>query len=159
MSTSWGWTPARPEGIWRHGCRWARPFTAAAPWVTLALLLTTFALVQGRLAAAPGVVFNLPAPASGETIVPGLAAVVLPVVREGVSGRETIVFFDDARYSLSDAASTEALRERLGERAVETDNSLLLLADARVPSGELMRLVGLAREAGVAHVQIAERRE
>ena len=160
MSTSWGWTPSRPEGIWRHGCKWAHPLTAAAPWVTLALLVATFALVEGRLAAASGVVFDLPKSAGGEAVAPGLAAGVMPVVREGVAGRETIVFFDDARYSLADETSREAFRERLGERAAaDTKGTLLLLADVRVPSGDLMKLAALAREAGVVHVEIAERRE
>jgi len=159
-SVAWGWTPTRPEGIWRHGCKWAHPFTAAAPWITLALLLATFALVQGRLAAASGVVFDLPARSGDEAVVPGMAAVVMPVVREGVAGNETIVFFDDARYSFADEASREALRERLGERAAaDKTGELLVLADQRVPSGDLLRLAGIAREAGVVHVEIAERRE
>lgn len=159
-TTAWGWTPSRPEGIWRHGCKWAQPLTVSAPWITLALLLVTFVLVEGRLAAAPGVVFDLPAPAVGEAAVPGLAAVVLPVVREGVAGRETIIFFDDARYALTDETSREAFRERLGERAAaDASGTLLLLADVRVPSGDLLKLAGLAREAGVVHVEIAERRE
>ncbi len=160
-STNWGWRPVRPEGIWKHGCKWAKPFTAAAPWIALALLLVEFSLIEGRLTAAPGVVFNLPAPVCGETTaVPGLAAIVVPMAREGAGNRETLVFFDDARYSLAETSSVEALRERLSAR-VQSDASgtLLLLTDTRVPSGDVMRLVGLAREAGVSHVQIGERRE
>ena len=160
MTTSWGWRAERTEGIWKHGCRWARPFTAAAPWVTLALLLAMFALMQGRLTAAPGVVFDLPDPVDGASRTPGLAVVVVPVVREDSAHRETFAFFDDARYALSDAASVDALRERLGERAAaDATGSLLLLADARVPAGQLMRLMSIAREAGVVHVQVAEKRE
>ena len=37
--------------------------------------------------------------------------------------------------------------------------ALLLLADRRVPSGDLMNLTGLARSAGVRHVQIAEKHD
>ncbi|MGN0847526.1 MAG: ExbD/TolR family protein [Kiritimatiellia bacterium] len=159
-STNWGWRPIRPEGIWKHGCKWARPLTVAAPWIALALLLVEFSLIEGRLTAAPGVVFNLPAPIGGESALPGLAAIVVPVAREGATGRETLVFFDDARYSLSDDASIDSFRGRLSVRARgEASGTLLLLADARVPSGDVMRLVGLAREAGVARVQIGERRE
>ena len=159
-ATSWGWLPPRQEGVWKHGCLWAKPFTAAAPWVTLALLLVMFHFVEGRLAAAPGVVFDLPDPVSGQSETPGLAVVVVPVVREGAASRETYVFFDDARYALSDEQSVETFRERLVERAAaDQSGSLLMLADARVPSGQLMRLVGIAREAGVVHVQIAEKRE
>lgn len=159
--TSWGWRPDRPEGIWKHGCKWVKPLAAAAPWVTLALLLAMFSLVDGRLSAAPGLVFDLPAPAMGDGAdVPALAAVVVPVAREGAAGRETLVFFDDERYSLSDEDSMLRFRERLGERAAaDPSGTLLLLADAYVPSGHMMRLAGLAREAGVIHVQVAEKRE
>lgn len=159
-STNWGWRPVRPEGIWRHGCKWARPLTVAAPWIALALLLVEFSIIERHLVAAPGLVFNLPAPVSGSEVSTGLAAIVVPVAREGGMGRETLVFFDDVRYTLSDDASAEAFRIRLSER-VQSDASgtLLLLADARVPTGDTMRLAGLAREAGVVHVQIGERRE
>ena len=160
MSASWGWTPQRPEGIWRHGCRWMRPLFAAAPWATLALLAALFALVEGRLTAAPGLGLELPAGTCDEGELPDLAAVVMPVVREGAAASETLVYFDDARYSHADPASGEALRERLGERAAgEGAGVLLLLVDERVASGDLMKLTALAREAGVARVQIAERRE
>jgi len=159
--TAWGWRPERTEGIWLHGCRWAKPFVAAAPWITLALLLATFSLLQGRLSAAPGLVFDLPEPVMGDGAdVPSLAAVVVPVAREGGAGRETLVFFDDERYSLSDDESMTRLRERLGERAAaDASGTLLLLADSHVPSGHMMRLAGLARDAGVVHIQVAERRE
>lgn len=159
-ATAWGWRPVRPEGIWRHGCRWARPLTVAAPWIALALLLVEFGLIDGRLVAAPGLVLNLPAPVCGKAATPGLAAIVVPVVREGAAGRETLVFFDDARYSLSDAASAEAFRTRLAARAqADRSGTFLLLADGRVAAGELMRLMALARDAGVARVEIGERRE
>ena len=76
------------------------------------------------------------------------------------TGDETLVFFDDARYSLSDESSVSTLKDRLGLRAgAEPSRTFLLLADRRVPSGDVLRLVGLARESGLAHVQIAERRE
>ena len=86
----------------------------------------------------------------------GLAALVLPAAAEG---GETLVFFDDARYSLSDEASVSSLRDRLGVRAAaEPSRTFLLLADQRVPAGDVMRLVGIARESGLERVQIAERR-
>lgn len=160
-TTAWGWRPESPEGIWKHGCKWAKPFAAAVPWVTLALLLVVFVLLDGRLSSAPGLVFDLPEPVVGNGAeAPSLAAVVVPVAREGAAGRETLVFFDDVRYSLSDELSMESFREQLGERAAaDATGTLLLLADAYVPAGQVMRLAGIAREAGVLHVQIAEKRE
>ena len=64
MNEPWKWRPERTEGIWRHGCAWAKPLTAAAPWISLALLMATFAMAQGRLVSAPGTLFDLPAPAA-----------------------------------------------------------------------------------------------
>ena len=159
-STDWGWRPVRPEGIWKHGCKWAKPLTVAAPWITLALLLVEFSLIEGRLVARPGLVFNLPATVSGDSATPGLAAIVGPETRQDGPGRETLGFFDDARYSRSEGDSVKALSERLAVR-VQSDASgtLLLLTDARVSTGDMMRLAGIARDAGVVHVQIGERRE
>lgn len=153
----WNWLPSRQEGIWRHGCAWTRPLFAAAPWVTLALLLALFALIGDRLPEVPGTVCDLPPPGAGQADAADLAALVLPGGRDG---RETLVFFDDARYSLSDAASAASLKERIAARAAGTrSRAFLLLADRRVPSGDVMRLSGFVREAGLSRVQIAERRE
>ena len=160
MKTTWGWSPVPSEGIWKHGCRWAKPLTASAPWITLALLLAMFGLLEGRLTTAPGLVFDLPQPVSGESDIPGLAVVLVPVMREDSALRETLLFFDDACYSLSDENSLESFHARLRERAAtDPAGALLVLADARVPAGHLMRLTGLARDAGVVRVQIAEKRE
>lgn len=155
----WNWRPARPEGIWRHGCVWAKPFTAAAPWVMLLVLLLTLLLIEGRLAIAPGLTFDLPAATGEQSDLPGLVAVVLPLEREPGAASETVVFFDDARYSLSDETSADAFRANLTARAAgDASSVLLLLADRRVPSGDVMRLVGLARGC-VASVQVAEKRQ
>ena len=151
---SWGWRPGRTEGIWRHGLPAMRPLVAAAPWLTVMLLLVMFHLLDGELVAAKGVLFDLPDSGVAEGEASGLVALVLPM------HHETLVFFDDARYSLSDAASVATLKDRLGTCAgAEPSGTFLLLADRRVPTGDVMRLVGIARESGLVRVQIAERRE
>ena len=158
-ASAWGWRPVRSEGIWRHGCVWARPFTAAAPWIMLLVLMLMFALIEGRLAAAPGITFDLPSATGPQTDLPGLVALVLPMGRETDGVRETVVFFDDARYSLADETSAEAFRADLMARTGgDAAATLLLLADRHVPSGDVMRLVGLARGC-VANVQVAEKVE
>lgn len=158
--SSWGWGLSQNEGIWKHGCAWAKPFFAAAPWVTLALLLVMFALMQGRLAVAPGVSFDLPEPVGAEAETSGLVAFVASMSRNRGAPPETLVFFDDARYPLSDAAARAQLRERLGERvAAEASGTLVLLVDRRINTGDVILLTGLAREAGVSRVQIAEKYE
>ena len=153
----WGWRPRQSEGIWRHGCAWTKPLFAAVPWVTLAILLALFAFIGDRLPQVPGLVCDLPARVAGQAEATGLAALVLPAAG---AGDETLVFFDDARYSLSDRTSVDVLRDRLSVRAgAEPSRTFLLLADRRVPAGDIMRLVDLARGSGLTRVQIAERRE
>lgn len=153
----WGWRPRQSEGIWRHGCAWTKPFFAAVPWVTLALLLGLFAFIGDRLPQVPGLMCDLPARVAGQTEATGLAALVLP---SADAKGESLVFFDDARYSLSDKISVDTLKDRLSVRAgAEPSRTFLLLADRRVPTGDIMRLVDLARGSGLMRVQIAERRE
>ena len=156
----WGWRPAQAEGIWRHGERWTKPLFAAAPWITLALLLVMFGLIGDRLAVAPGVVFDLPEPMGRQDAMPGATMLVLPSANVGENGG-ALAFFDDARYVLDDQQSVALLRNQLVARVQENAacSTLLVLADHRVASGDLLRLAGIAREAGVTHVQIAERRE
>jgi len=157
----WGWRHARSEGIWRHGASWVKPLFAAAPWITLVLLLVMFNLIGGRLAAAPGVEFELPEPVGRQATVPEFTVLAMPSANVGESGG-TLVFFDDARFVLGDQQSVELFRNQL-ERGVQgskvANASMLVLADRRVPSGDLIRLVGIARQSGIGRVQIAERRE
>ena len=147
----WGWRPAQSEGIWRHGARWTKPLFAAAPWITRALLLVMFCLLGDRLTAAPGVVFDLPDPVGRQAVATTLTMLVQPSARA-----------DDARgYVLDDPQSVALLREQLLARVQENAAraALLVLADKRVASGDIHQIVGIARAAGVKHVQIAERRE
>ncbi len=154
---NWGWRPRQADGIWRHGCAWTKPLFAAVPWITLTILLALFAFIGDRLPQVPGLMCELPQPVAGQAQATGLAALVLPAAS---TGDETLVFFDDARYSLSDEASVSTLKERLGARSqAEPSSTFLLLADRRVPAGDIIRLVGIARESGLLRVQIAERRE
>ena len=156
----WGWRPAQAEGIWRHGARWTKPLFAAVPWITLVLLLVMFGLIGDTLTAAPGVVFDLPAPVGRQAAVSGSTMLVLPSANVGETGG-TLVFFDDARYVLGDPQSVALLREQLLARVQESPAraTLLVMADRRVAAGDLLQLVGVARESGMKHVQIAERRE
>ncbi len=161
MSESqWGWMPPPSEGIWRYGAVWMRPFSAAAPWVTFALVLAMMAFAGTCFTAAPGVVFDLPSTLVQEGESTRLMALALPMVRESGGGEETLVVFDDSRFTLSDPASASSLRHALEEKvAAGRGAALLLLADRRVGAGDLMALASLVRTAGVKHLQIASRKE
>lgn len=151
--TAWGWKPERSQGIWRHGPLWLRPFSVAAPWITLGILLLTLHYAGGALTAAEGVLFDLPAAGLSEGDPTSLVALVMPMPHE------TYVFFDDSRYSLDDGASSTAFTEHLSERVRKARRqTLLVMADRRVACGELTKIAALARVSGISRVLIANKR-
>lgn len=150
MTNAWGWQVAPSDGIWRFGPRWMKPLAAAVPWITLGVLLVMLRCLSGALTAAEGTLFDLSSDSLGDAEATEMVATVLPMARE------TLVFFDDARYSLGDDASLAALGEHLSERAAQTEQkSLLVLLDRRIPAGEVMRLAARARASGVRRILIA----
>ena len=71
-----------------------------------------------------------------------------------------MIYFDDARYVLSDPVSLEEFSGRLGDRAVESKCGVLtLLSDRRVPAGDIMKVMALAKARRLLHVQLAEKRD
>ena len=151
--TSWGWQLDHYRGIWRHGPGWLRPLVAAMPWITVILLLQMLVLVGGTLTTAKGVLFDLPEVGLAEGVPTSMVALALP------KGQETLVFFDDSRYTLGDEASEAALGSHLSSRAAKSENgTLLVLADRRISGGELMKLASLARRGGVGRILFAEKR-
>ena len=150
---NWGWRPERTVGIWRHGAGWLRPFVASAPYLTILLLLLMFHLIGGTMTAAKGLLFELPSGSLSDGEVTDLVATVLPL------RHEILVFFDDSRYVLGDAASVTAFGERLAERTARSESrTLLVMADRRVAAGELMQLADVAKRSGVEKVLFAEKR-
>lgn len=157
---AWGWRPRRNEGIWRYGPGWAKPLAAAAPWVTVGLLVLMFHVVSGHCVSRPGTVFDLPSGKASADLQPEHVALMISVPRETAGGAETLVYFDDARYLLSDDASVRLLTSRISELAGSSARrELLLMCDRRVSHGDVMKFADIARRAGVAMVQVAERDE
>lgn len=146
----WGWSPERTEGIWRYGSVWMRPLVAAAPWLTLLILILMFHVVGGTFTLGEGVVFELQPTEFKDGEITRHTAMIIPV-----SG-ETLVFFDDARYVLSDPASVASLGEHVSERVSRTRHkSLLVIADRRIPGGEIMKFSDVVRRSGVEKVLFA----
>jgi biopolymer transport protein ExbD len=130
-----------------------RSFSAAVPWITVGLLLLMMHFVSGTLTSAQGVLFDLPgcSPSDGEAT--GLVALMMP------TESETLVFFDDARYVVGDDSSMTVFGRHLSERSeLVKHRTLLVMADRRVPGGELMRLAEVARQSGLDKVLFAEKR-
>jgi len=149
----WGWRPDRAQGIWRHGPLWFRPLSVLAPWASGALCLMLMYVVGDTLTVSKGVLFDLPDASSGEGEASALVAVVMPLKDE------TAVFFDDARYAIEDGASAAVLRDHLAERSGRlAKKTLLVLADRRIPCGDLMRLAEIAKASGLSKVLFANKR-
>ena len=139
---------------------WLRYLSQIAPWLTLVLVVVMFIFLQGALAPTPAVAFELPDSGTADSAQPGLVALLLPGDVDGGQTEGTLVFFDDARYVLSDPAGAEEFSGRLGERAAETKcGTLTLLADRRVPTGDVMQVMAIARARRLSSVQLAEKHD
>lgn len=137
---------------------WFKGLALIAPWLTLALIIAMFSFLYSSLAPAPAVSIELPETKLSDSARPGLVALLLPGGAAGAQIDGSLVFFDDARYVLSDPTSVEEFSRRLEERSMETRcGTLTVLSDRRVPAGDLMRVMELAKKVRLSHVQIAEK--
>jgi biopolymer transport protein ExbD len=116
--------------------------------------------VHGQLTVTPGVAFDLPRAPLREGARSSLTALMIVVSRDTSGGEETLIFFDDDRYVSQDEEQMAMLSERLRNRmALGRSRELLLLADKRVPHGDVVRFVNVAREAGMRQINVAEKPE
>lgn len=139
---------------------WFRYLVHTAPWLTIVLIAVFFALLQRTMAPVPSLLFDLPESGAADSSQPGLVALLIPGDIEGAETDGTLVYFDDARYVLSDPVSFDEFSNRLGDRAVGTRSGVLtLLSDRRVPAGDVMKVMALAKARRLMHVQLAEKRD
>ena len=146
------------RNIYRFGGPWAQALSIAVPWVNAILLVLLLVMVHRRIAVTPGVMFDLPQAPLREGTRSSMTAMMIPVGSENrPGGQDTLIFFDDDRFLTSDSQQWEALSDRIREIAGQKPEggSLLLLADKRVPHGDVMNFVNLARESGVQRVNVA----
>lgn len=159
---SWSRQIRRHRNVYRFGGDWARTLLAAVPWINAVILIVMLLAVHGQLTITPGVAFDLPrAPLrEGVNARQELTALMIEVERDAPGGEETLIFFDDDRFSAQDEDQMAMLSERLKDRmALGRSRELLLLADKRVPHGDVLRFVNIAREAGMTRVNVAEKPE
>ena len=124
------------------------------------MLTVLMVLVHGKTTATAGLLFDLPRSPIREGAAASLIAMLIPVAGENETGApDTLVFFDDDRFITSNHDQMDALMERLRQRTAHNGQTLLLMADKRVPHGEVMAMVNMAREAGVERVNVAVKPE
>ena len=153
MNSEWGWRRTETPALWRSGPQWLKPLTVAIPWITVGMALLMIHLLSGTLTAAEGVLFDLPDSGLSDGDTTSLVALVTPMKSE------TLVFFDDTRYSLNDGVSAAAFGEQLSDRTAKADRkTLLVLADRRTTAADVMKIAALARMNGVLRILFANRR-
>jgi len=160
LRSHWGnWRADVLRERFRPRSRIGQAWLAAVPWIGLALNAALFWMVSDRLRVQPGVVFELPAAPFREGMHYGLTMVMLPVSRP--SGQmETLIFFEDEPYNVGSPNQVRQLGAALRNRALrETRRELLLLADRRVPHGDVMAAVEWARAAGIQRINVAVKPE
>ncbi|HNX33549.1 MAG TPA: biopolymer transporter ExbD [Kiritimatiellia bacterium] len=156
----WSKQTRRHRNVYRFGGPWARSLLSSIPWINALILVVMLLAVHGRMLISPGVVFDLPRAPLREGLHAELMALMIPVARDTPGGEETLIFFDDDRYSTLDEDQMAVLSERLRNRlSLSAHRELLLMADKRVPHGDVIRFVNIAREAGVQRVNVAEKPE
>ena len=157
---SWSRQIRKHRNIYRFGGVWAQTLLAAVPWINALVLTVMLLAVHGQLAVTPGVAFDLPRAPLREGARRSLTALMIVVARDTPGGEESLIFFDDDRYASQDEEQMAMLSERLRNRmALGRSRELLLLADKRVPHGDVIRFVNVAREAGMRQVNVAEKPE
>jgi len=150
--SSWGWRPERTQGIWRHGPLWFRQLAVLSPWATALVCMMLMYVVGDSLTAARGVLFDLPDACPDEGEATSLVALVMPLKNE------TTVFFDDARYTIGDGTSSAVFGENLASRIARSPRkTLLVLADRRIPGGDLAQISAIARSSGVEKLLLANK--
>lgn len=153
----WDWSSVRERSISGRALKYLAPLVTVAPWITVGVLVLMMYFLAGTFTAHEGVLFDLPRADYAEGVTTSLVALVMPVPGEG---RGTLVFFDDARFTVGDENSERAFIAQMSSRSAKLgEQSLLMLADRRVPSGELLHLAGLARKGGIHRVLFATKQD
>jgi biopolymer transport protein ExbD len=128
-----------------------------APWLDIMLLFLLFALLQNQIVLQPGAIVHLPRAAFADGSRPAMSLVALSVAGDD-GNRHEIVFFDDARYPVAEPRFRQALREAVARQArLHSQGDLAILADREMSHGTLVLLYDMAREAGIARVNVAAR--
>lgn len=157
---SWSKTVRQHRSIYRFGGPWAQALLASVPWFNALVLVVLLLAVNQRMVVSPGVMFDLPRAPLREGMHAGLSALMISVARDTPGGDETLIFFDDDRFSAQDADQMAMFSERVKNRLSRgARRELLLLADKRVRHGDVVRLVNAVREAGIQRVNVAEKPE
>lgn len=128
------------------------------PWLDVVLLVIFFALLNSRFVLQPGVIVELPEAPFRNGSQSGLVVVVLSFRGPHHGGRQEVLFFEDERFPVGQEARMREFQTALAARAARAaEPHLIIQADRRVDHGTVVRLMNIAREAGIRNVNVAAR--
>lgn len=146
---------------WKRGA--ARPrrrsqyaLLKAVPWLDALVIAALFWAVAGRATLAPSVAFELPSAPFTEGTYSAGSLVALP---DPATDDRVLVFFEDARYILGTDDDDNLAADVSAYARTATGGRILLLADASIRHGDVMRIVDIVRAGGVKRVDVAVKPE
>ena len=129
-----------------------------APWVSVTLLVVFYLGLSQSFVLQPGIRVELPTAPFTDGTRHGHDIVVLAPEPQAGKAREELVFFDDQRFMVREAAQMDALRAALARATHERPAlPVVIEADAAVRHGTTVRLFNMAQEAGSREVHLATR--
>lgn len=131
---------------------------SAAPWVDIVLLFLVFLFIDGKFVLQPGTVIELEEAEFVDGLRPGAMLVVTSVKASRKGPRDEMVFFDDVRFLVAHDEQMANLQEAFRSSARRRpDMDLTIHADRQVEHGTIMRLLSMAKRAGISRVNLASR--
>jgi len=129
-----------------------------APWIDIVLLFFVFLFIDGKFVLQPGAVIELEEAEFVDGLRPGEMLVVTSVKASKKGARDEMVFFDDVRFLVAQEEQMSGLQEAF-RRTVRKrpETGLTIHADKQVEHGTIMRLLSMAKRAGIKRVNLASR--
>ena len=131
---------------------------SAAPWVDIVLLFLVFLLIDGNFVLQQGAVIELEESEFVDGLRPGAMLVVTSVKTARKGGRDEMIFFDDVRFLVAQPDHMLDLEEAFRSAAKKRPEAdLTIHADKHVEHGTVMKLLIMAKRAGMKRVNLASR--
>lgn len=123
-------------------------------WLSVVFAIALIIVLGNTLSVAPGIEVDLPEQSEGAREVEDYGLVALLLHGAG----ETLVFFDDARYTLNDLKSESHFAGQLAERSQIADSkAMMVIADKEIKVGDIMRFAGIVKAAGITKLNFAQK--
>ena len=129
-----------------------------APWMDIVLLFLIFLFINDKFVLQPGAVIELEEAEFVDGLRPGAMLVVTSIKASRKGARDEMVFFDDVRFLVAQPEQMESLQDAFRSTVRRRPGTgLTIHADRHVEHGTVMRLLNMAKRAGIKRVNLASR--